>query len=258
MLEPVEETVVLEWTFTPLDYFETVLHTESDAYSVDVDHGKVIVRANPMAYTDYREMRDAIHKVVDAGFQGVSVLSHQPYQLVGPTVRRLHADGRRDEILFAADIIVRESVGTPDIQVRDRNRTVLSDSRRDRLECKARFAKLAMRYSQGDPTLALSLVSWQAAMRDPADELVHLFEIRDALAKEFGGEVPARTALGISHKDWKQLGKLANDEPLRQGRHRGAHADQLRNATEAELAQARRIARGMLLAYMRHLEQHQP
>src|SRR5262245_18724200 len=87
------------------------------------------------------------------------------------------------------------------------------------------------------------LQSYSRAVSDPSNELVHLYEIRDALSKHFGEEELARKALGIPNTEWKRLGALANAEPLEQGRHRGRHPDGRRSATQAELHDARQIAR---------------
>jgi hypothetical protein len=51
-----------------------------------------------------------------------------------------------------------------------------------------------------------------------------------------------------------RLGQLCNDEPLRQGRHNGRHVATLRDATDAELVEARGIAQNMIEAYVAHLE----
>jgi hypothetical protein len=93
------------------------------------------------------------------------------------------------------------------------------------------------------------LNSYKAAVDDPANELVHLYEIRDALAGHYGGDAAARAKLGISEKEWKRLGILANDAPLKEGRHRGRHSKKLRHATAAELDEARKIARGWITAF---------
>ena len=100
------------------------------------------------------------------------------------------------------------------------------------------------------------LRSYEAAVRDPDDELIHLFEIRDALAAKLGRKAreKARAKLGITRAAWQRLGSLANDAPINQGRHRGEHAGKLRDATRDELEEARQIARGMLQAYLRSLE----
>lgn len=91
-------------------------------------------------------------------------------------------------------------------------------------------------------------------MNNPRNELVHLYEIRDALAKRFGGEKGARSALGITRAQWSELGRLADAEPILQGRHSGAHFGSLRDATAAELSSAREIGRGMIEAYFAYLE----
>jgi len=98
------------------------------------------------------------------------------------------------------------------------------------------------------------LRSYDASVRDPNNELVHLYEIRDALSAKFGGENSARTALAITSTQWSRLGQLCNQEPLRQGRHRGKTGEALRDANEGELAEARGIARAMIEAYLQHLD----
>ena len=91
-------------------------------------------------------------------------------------------------------------------------------------------------------------------MNDANNELVHLYEIRDALSRRFGGESPACQVLHISSTDWSRLGQLANSEPLRQGRHRGKNLGILRNATDAELTEARNIGRQFVEAYLEFLD----
>ena len=103
-------------------------------------------------------------------------------------------------------------------------------------------------------TLDAMLRSYAAAVRDPNNELVHLYEIRDALSKKFDGEQPARAALvAITSAQWSRLGLLGNELPLRQGRHRGKATTPLRDATKGELTQARGIARAMIEAYLQYL-----
>jgi hypothetical protein len=84
---------------------------------------------------------------------------------------------------------------------------------------------------------------------DPDNELVHLYEIRDAAAKHYGGKAPALKALGIPQAEWNELDRLANAEPLREGRHRGKHNPGLRKATKEERTQARAIARSIIRAF---------
>ena len=48
--------------------------------------------------------------------------------------------------------------------------------------------------------------SYTAAVNDPNNELIHLFEVRDSLSKEFGGKKAAISALNISTKELQELG----------------------------------------------------
>jgi hypothetical protein len=82
---------------------------------------------------------------------------------------------------------------------------------------------------------------------------VHLYEIRDALSQHFGGGSAATAALQISSAQWSRLGQLSNNEPLTQGRHRGKQLGVLRDATNAELTEARDIARAMIESYLAYL-----
>jgi hypothetical protein len=43
------------------------------------------------------------------------------------------------------------------------------------------------------------------------------------------------------------------DPPLNQGRHRGKKVDELRDATDVELSEARTIAEELIRAYLNHL-----
>jgi len=102
----------------------------------------------------------------------------------------------------------------------------------------------------------LLLNSYKSAMNDPNNELVHLYEIRDALSKKFGDGDKNKTckALNISTTQWSQLGNLTNNPSLRQGRHRGKNPGTLRNATVEELTEARNIALLFVEAYFKYLE----
>jgi len=91
-------------------------------------------------------------------------------------------------------------------------------------------------------------------VNDSKNESVHLYEIRDELSRHFKGEKSARSATSIAKSQWSSLGRLSNDEPLSQGRHRGKSLGVLRDATKEELQEARSIARAMIEGFLNHLE----
>jgi hypothetical protein len=250
-----QDVVVLEWTFSPRDFFEQPIHIAHENYEMIVDNGKIQARIDPDIYDKRPDMRDELHEALNARFLAVQLLSHTPYELSKASMYRLHADGRKDVTVFVESCLMTAFVGTLDIVVKDRDGNVISDSRKERLERKKRLADLVGTYRSKDPLLASLLTSYDRAVRDPQNELVHLYEIRDALSKRFGGETEALTALRISATQWSRLGQLANDEPLSQGRHRGKSVGVLRDATEGELKEARSIALELVEGYLQHLEQ---
>lgn len=131
-----------------------------------------------------------------------------------------------------------------DVRVKDKEGNIISDSKRDRIERKKSLAELVSAHRASDGLLAAMLRSYDAGVRDPNNELVHLYEIRDALSVKFGGESSVRAAFAITASQWSRLGQLCNYEPLRQGRHSGKTGEALRDASEGELVESRGIARG--------------
>ncbi|MCX5820104.1 MAG: hypothetical protein NT047_09380 [Deltaproteobacteria bacterium] len=252
-MEPMD-IVVLEWTFSPPDYFEDRIELKRDDYDMVIDRGNVEAKIRPEAYDKNPSVRDDLHNVLNDRFLGVQLLTHKPYELSKASMYRLYPDGRKDITVFVEPCVLTLSVGTPDILVTDKDGNVISDSRRDRIEKKKELADLAEKYRRSDSTATSLLKSYQSAVNDPNNELVHLYEIRDALSKKFGGDSLVRDALNISSTQWSRFGQLANNEPLKQGRHRGRSLATLRDATEAELMEARNIARRLVEAYLEYLE----
>jgi hypothetical protein len=249
---------VLEWSFSPADYFEVPIEIRRDNYTLTVAHGKARATLDSAAYDRNPAIRRTLHEALNDRFLGVQLLNHRAYELSSSSMTRVHPDGRRDVFLEAEPgrIVV---TGHPvDFQIRDKDGNIIADSKRDRIEKKKILADLVSTYRSSDRTLASLLRSHDAAVRDASNEFVHLHEIREALSLKFGGDKKARSALGISPSDWSRFGRLCNNEPLRQGRHRGKTGAALRDATEPELAETRDIARRLIEAYLRHLDTFAP
>jgi len=247
------DIVVLEWTFSPPDYFEDLIYIKRDDYEMVIDRGKVEAKIKPDVYQKNANIREDLHCALNDRFLGIQLLTHKAYELSKACMYRLHPDGRKDVTLFVESSNVLISVGTVDFIVTDKNGTVVSDLRKDRIKKKNELAELVEKYSRIDATVSSLLKSYQMSINDPNNELVHLYEIRDALSKKFGGETAARDALNISSTQWSRFGQLANNEPLKQGRHRGKF-EPLRDATEAELMEARNFARHLVESYLMYLK----
>ena len=246
--------VLLDWGFSPSDYFEEAIEISRRDYTMTIADGRAQAKIDSAIYETDPGMRQRLEDALNDRFLGVQLLTHRAYDLSRSTMTRVHPDGRRDIFIEPEPARLVLSAGTVDIQITDKDGNVIADSKRDRIEKGKSLAELVNAHRATDSLLASLLKSQAAAVCDSNNELVHLYEIRDALSVKFGGETATRTALGIGKPQWSRFGHLCNDEPLRQGRHRGKTGGALRDATEAELAEARGIARAMIEAHLRYLE----
>lgn len=245
--------VIVDWHFSPPDFFEERITISRNDYTMVIENGKAEARTTATTYDANASMRNELHEALNDRFLGVQLLSHTPYELSKPTVTKLHPDGHKDFFLEVEGAQLKLTGGIVDFQVTDQHGNVVSDSRRERIEKKKSIAELVSAYRSSDAVLSALLRSHDAAVRDPDNELVHLYEIREGLCKRFGNEYAARSALGIS-SSWSRFRQLCNDEALRQGRHRGKNVGGLRDATDVELMEARGIARSMIESYVQHLD----
>jgi hypothetical protein len=251
-MQTMDEVYLLEWAFTPADYFEEQVQFACDHGSIHVENGKAEARVPSDQYPLDHSLRNQLHAELDARFLAVQVLAHKPYTLCKSTLSKVYPDGRKDAWVFVEGTTVVVSGGTADFVLRDAAGNVTRDTRRERIEHRIGLAQLAARYIS-DAVASALLRSYAAAVNDPRNELVHLYEIRDALSRQFGGKSAATSAVGITGQQWSRLGQLANNEPFTQGRHRGKQLGSVRYATASELSEAREIARGMVEGYLRHL-----
>jgi hypothetical protein len=249
-----KDIVVLEWTYSPPNYFEEPIHISRNEYEMIIDHGRVEAKIKPESYDKNHKMRETLQAALNDRFLGVQLLTHKPYELSKASMYRLHPDGRKDITIFPNPCIIRVSTSTPDIVIKDKNGNITSNSRKDRIEKKREIADLAEKYRAKDTIVASLLNSYKSAVNDPDNELVHLYEIRDTLSTKFGDEAQVRNTLGVSSSQWSRFGRMANYEPVKQGRHRGKSAGTLRDATKEELKEARAIARNLVWSYLNYLE----
>lgn len=247
--------VVLEWTFSPADYFEEPITISRDDYLMVIESGTIKATVSAAAFDADPSMRGRVHESLIDRMHGIQLINHKPFDLSKPNIIRVHPDGRRDISIELEGGKLTLTGGIVDFRVTDRHGNVLHDSKQERLDRKRSLADLVNKYRANDLLLKTLLASYDASTRDPNNELVHLYEIRESLAARFGGEAATRAALGLTVSDWSRFGQLCNSEPLRQGRHRGKSVGVLRDATEGELTEARSIARSMIEAYLDYRDQ---
>lgn len=243
---------LFEWAYSPPDYFEEPFEVVRDDYTMTISVGKVEAWVASHTFAKNPAIRDEMQSFLNDRFLGVQLVEFRPYELSDSRRTRVHPGGRKDVFIEVKGVAAIAAGGTADIRMTNAD-GVVCDSKAERIAAKRRFAELVQLHRSSSQTLTAMLTSFGNAIRDPQNELVHLYEVRDALSVEFGGKPNAIATLGLMSSAWSRLGQLSNDEPLRQGRHRGKSGTALRDATHAEMQEAREIARLMLSLYVNHL-----
>lgn len=246
------EVVVLEWTYTPHDFFEEPISIQRHDCLVLIESGRVIATVRPSEYDEEHRKRDELHEFVKNYFRSVQLFTHRAYMLPKPGMSRVHPDGRRNTTLFVDHCILTTSCSHVDLITMDLQGKIVRDARRERIDSEKALAQSIAQLAPTDPLVAKLLRSYGAAVDDPTDEFVHLYEIRDAISAHFGNAKIARKTLGISKSEWDAIGRLACAEPIQQGRHRGEHLVALRRATDSELDEVRGLARRFIEAYLEY------
>ncbi len=194
--------------------------------------------------------------IIESRLLAIQIMSHKGFDLSKPSRSELREDGNKNVFVAVEPLVLTLSGGLVDFVHRDKDGNIVSDTKQERLDKQERLAERIGKY-QTDKTLAQMLKSYRRAVKDPKDELVHLYEIRDALSARFGKDKKAMRALDINKTDWKVIGNLANNEPLKEGRHRGKSAGILRPAKQTELELARKTAGSFIEKYLLYLENNQ-
>lgn len=140
--------VILDWHFSPPDFFEETITISRNDYTMVIENGKVEARTTAAAYDANVSMRNELHEALNDRFLGVQLLSHMPYELSKPRGTKLHPDGRKDFFIELEGAQLKLTGGTVDFQVTDKHGNVVSDSRKDRIEKKKSLAELVAHTAQ--------------------------------------------------------------------------------------------------------------
>lgn len=250
-------SVKLEWHYSPDSFLEESLTVNFAGVTVNIENGVATATLKPTEFDKNSSLLDELTQTIENRLKAVQLTEHKSYQLSRPSRIETRDDGSENQIIEVPSVKIEMETGTPDVIVRDTAGRVVTDTRQDRLDRQQRTSDLLDKYRSGYQTLELMLQSYEKSVVDPNNELVHLYEIRDALSEEFQNGHFAQRTLGLTDRDWRELGRLANGSPLRQGRHRGNNAGSLRDATSDELARARSISAGFIEKYLEYLDNQQ-
>ena len=251
---PTEETVEIQWVYTPADFFDGKIERDCGDYTVEIEDGHATAHMSAAFYKPGRDFQHALAEELRSYFYLWQLDRRRVFEIRGPSVRRIHPDGTRDITIVLDSVVCTSEVGTPNLISTDAD-GVVHDARRERFEAMKQLAEVRLRRAS-DPTAHRMLESHAGSIATPGEELVYLYEIWDALKEKFRGRGNPLSVLDISPETKTKFDELTCDLPLRQGRHRGRF-DTLRDATAGELDEARRIARDMMERYWRYLDDQQ-
>lgn len=246
--------IVLKWTYTPVDFFEVKETNLLPIYEHTIEGGNITVSMDLSEYISLPGIQEQLRDQLISLFLGAILGIQKPFAIKYVGQEITHINGKTEPNLNIDSSAHAMTAGTLDVVDRDSNGNVIADAKLERLDKLRKLAKLSVKFRKSDPVVDSILTSFEKSLKYPDKQLVHLFEIREALSNRFTGEANAKKELGITNGKWTRLGVLANSEPLNQGRHSGQFIGMLRDATESELKEARDIARNMIIAYLEYLE----
>jgi len=247
-------SVEIRWEYHPADIFEEPLEVAHDGGRLTFENGTAIAKITQNLTRKARDIKDGFDQAVIAALLGAQLQKQRRDEVTVDfkNYATTAADGAKGQFIFANTVSFNITGYAPDLKITDKDGNVIRDTKRERIDATAALAKQAIKH-MSDPTAAAMLMSFNTSVSDPSNALVHLYEISDALKARFGGEHQANAALGIAAQ-MRTLGKMANNEDLREGRHRGKfYAAGLRDATDIELQLARDSAADMIKAYLNSL-----
>ena len=242
-----QDRTELEWNYEPTDFFEAPYqHAEID-FELKIESGGAKAVLTAPTPSD-REAH--ARSLVKSLFLIRQLQVHRNYTLEGPTISS-YSLGHKNVFIEVGSAVITLTSGSVDFIIQDSAGNVVRDSKAERIAEDTSLLNLLAPKLLLSTTLSNPVASYSKAVTDPADEFLHLYEIRDAISDYYGSEHAARQALGISKNQWQRLGHLANVEPLEQSRHRGKHSQGHRPATSQELDEARKLVREWIIAFAR-------
>ena len=111
--------VLLEWKFSPADYFEEAIEISRQDYTMRIADGQAQAKIDSAIYEADPGMRQRLEDALNDRFLGVQLLTHRAYDLSRSTMTRVHPDGRRDIFVEAEPARLVLSAGMVDIQITD-------------------------------------------------------------------------------------------------------------------------------------------
>jgi hypothetical protein len=240
-LENIMKTI-LTWLYKPTNYLGNPITKEENGYSIQIENGKAIVEILSANGNKELDIRVAFQKIVENYFFAELLTSHKPYELSYSHMDEFNDEGKNSVIIEVETIRMSLNSHPPKITLTDKDGNVTYDSEADQTNKDILFREKLLQACKIDPYCRKLIECYRTAVTQQETELVHLYEIKDALSKHYDKNV--KSALEIDKNSWSRFEMLCNN--FKQGRHKGYHLNDLREATQSELTEARNIVKKWL------------
>ena len=129
--------VVMEWKYTPTDFFEETVSFAGEGYKIEINNGKVTAKIELDVYVQNPNMRDYLTDQIKRRFQVRLIFERKPYKLSKPgSAFCKYADGRKGETVFAEAGTAKFHAPAPGIIITDKHGNVKHNSKLEELKKK--------------------------------------------------------------------------------------------------------------------------
>src|SRR4030042_6134224 len=134
MLNQNGQQIILEWKFTPPDYFEEPYVIKKQGYKIEIDNGAITATISPAFYEMRPDARMEFHKKINDLFLGAQVINFKRFSISKPTMHRLYPDGRKDISIFPDPLVCKCTLSdSVDITMTDKNGNIVADTKSKRI-----------------------------------------------------------------------------------------------------------------------------
>ncbi|HLA96711.1 MAG TPA: hypothetical protein VK612_13395 [Pyrinomonadaceae bacterium] len=243
----------IEWTYTPTNFFDAPYIQTTPEYTLSFDNGTALLilqsPQHPVEVELLKTLTEEIRQILNMR----AIQIHEKFAFAARGETHTFSDGDRKSLIQGWATFKGASHMSAELAEYDKDGNLLTMTKEQQAQKDREFLEVAAQKIPESEALLSVIRSYNAAIRDPADELIHLYEIRDRIVKEFKSSSEAQKEMRFNKLRWSRFGSLCNELPLRQGRHRGRNAGALRDATFGELKAARKIARDLIYAYLEYI-----
>lgn len=179
-----KSVAIIEWQYTPPNFFEEPTTLPVDGYMISVENGLATVEIPVEEFDKDSSIYKGFDKQLRDNFLGAQVVSRQRYTLSSPTISRYDQNGSKAVQIFLKASVLSFTSGKADFIIKDSQGGIVSDTKAERAKRRQHLSALAAKYRGSDTTAASILDSFDLSIKNSENELVHLYEIRDALKKD--------------------------------------------------------------------------